>query len=100
MEPTTKVSFVYDLYCPLSTGLEQFNLSKNNNSEFNNKGFPGGSAVKNPPAMQEAQIRFLGWEDPLEKQMATHSTVLAWEILWMEELGRLQSMGSQRIGHN
>ena len=96
MEPTTKVSFVYDLYCPLSTGLEQFNLSKNNNSEFNNKGFPGGSAVKNPPAMQEAQIRFLGWEDPLEKQMATHSSILVWEIPWTEEPGGLKSMGSQK----
>ena len=96
MEPTTKVSFVYDLYCPLSTGLEQFSLSKNNNSEFNNKGFPGGSAVKNPPAMQEAQIRFLGWEDPLEKQMATHSSILVWEIPWTEEPGGLKSMGSQK----
>ena len=96
MEPTTKVSFVYDLYCPLSTGLEQFNLSKNNNSEFNNKGFPGGSAVKNPPAMQEAQIRFLGWEDPLEKQMATHSSILVWEIPWTEEPGGLKSTGSQK----
>ena len=48
---------------------------------------------KNPPAMQETQIRSLGWEDPLEKGMATHSTILAWRILWTEEPGRLQSKG-------
>ena len=58
--------------------------------------------VKNLPAMQEMQEKFrsLGWEDPLEKDMATHSSVLAWEILWMEETGGLQSMGSPRIGHD
>ena len=49
--------------------------------------------VKNPPAMQETQIRSLGWKDPLEKGMATHSTILAWRILWIEEPGRLHSMG-------
>ena len=47
------------------------------------------------PVMQETRIRFLGWEDPLEKEMATHSSVLAWRIPWIEEPGRLQSMGSQ-----
>ena len=46
------------------------------------------------------QVRFLGQEDPLEKEMATHSTVLAWEISWTEEPGAPQSMGSQRVGHN
>ena len=51
--------------------------------------------VKNLPAMQETQFRFLGQEDPLEKEMATHSTILAWEIPWTEEPGGLQSMGSQ-----
>ena len=50
--------------------------------------------------MQETQVPSLGWEDPPEKEMATHSIILAWRILWTEELGRLQSMGSQRIGHN
>ena len=50
--------------------------------------------------MQEAQVRFLGWEDPLEKEMATHSSIIAWKIPWMEEPGRLQSMGSQRVGHD
>ena len=52
--------------------------------------------VKTLPAMQETQIQFLGWEDPLEKEMATHSRILAQEILWTEQPGRLQSMGSQR----
>ena len=49
--------------------------------------------------MQETQVRSLGQEDPLEKEMATHSSTLAWKIPWMEEPGRLQSMGSQRLGH-
>ena len=61
--------------------------------------FPGGSVVKNSPAMQEMQIRSLGWEDPLEKEMATHSSLLAWEFPWTEEPGRLQSMGSKRVKH-
>ena len=59
------------------------------------KGFPGGSAVKNPPEMQKTRIRFLGQEDLLEKEMETHSSILAWEILWTEEPGGLQSMGSK-----
>ena len=64
-------------------------------------GFPGRSdQVKNLPAMQETQIQSLGWEDPLEKGMATHSSILAWEIPWSEEPGGLQSMGSQKVGHN
>ena len=82
--------------CPLSTGLKQFNLSKNNNTELNSKGFPGGSAVKNLPAMQETQVQFLGWEDPLEKELATHSSILVWKITWTEEPGGLKSMGSQK----
>ena len=53
--------------------------------------------VKNPPAMQETQVRSLGEEDSLEKEMATHSTVLAWRISWTEELGGLQSTGLQRV---
>ena len=56
--------------------------------------------VKNPPAMQETWVQFLGWEDPLEKGMATHSNILAWRILWTEEPGGLQSMGSQRLGQD
>ena len=56
--------------------------------------------VKHLPTMQETQVRSLGWEDTLDKEMATHSSSLAWKFPWMEEPGRLQSMGSQRVGHN
>ena len=56
--------------------------------------------VKNPPAMQETQVQSLGWENPLEKGMAIHSSILAWRIPWTEESGRLQSMGSQRVRHD
>ena len=56
--------------------------------------------VKRLLAMLETQVRPLGWEDPLEKEMATHSSILAWKIPWTEEPGRLQSMGSQRVGHD
>ena len=56
--------------------------------------------VKRLPAMLKTQVRSLGQEDPLEKEMATHSSILAWKISWTEEPGRLQSMGSQRVGHN
>ena len=56
--------------------------------------------VKNLPIVRESQVRSLGWEDPLEKEMATHSHILAWKIPWVEEFGRLQSMGSQRVGHD
>ena len=55
---------------------------------------PPEKLLKNLPAMQEAQVSFLGQEDPLEKGMATHSSIPAWRILWTEEPGRLQSMGS------
>ena len=56
--------------------------------------------LKRLPAMRETQVRFLGGEDSLEKEMATQSSTLAWEIPWMEEPLRLQSMGSQRVGHD
>ena len=56
--------------------------------------------VKRLPAMQETGVWSLGWEDPLEKEMATHSSILAWKIPWTEEPGRLQSMGLQRVGHD
>ena len=61
---------------------------------------PGGSVIKNSPVIQETWVRSLGQEDPLEKETATHSSILAWEISWTEEPGRLQSMGLQRIRHN
>ena len=64
------------------------------------QGSPGDSVVKNPPAMQETRGLSLGWEDPLEKEMATHSSILAWEIPWTQEPGRLQFMGSQRVRHD
>ena len=59
-----------------------------------NLDFPGGSVIKNLPAQQEMGVQSLGQEEPLEKEMAAHSSILAWEIPWIEEPGRLQSMGS------
>ena len=56
--------------------------------------------VKRLPTMWETWVQFLGWEDPLEKEMATHSSILAWKTPWTEGPGRLQSMGSQRVGHD
>ena len=58
---------------------------------------PGGSAAKNLPAVRETGVRPLGWEDPLEKEMAAHFSILAWEIPWTEEPGGLHSIGSQRV---
>ena len=66
------------------------------------RGFPSGSVVKNLPAMQETQetwVLSLGWEDCLEEEMATHSSILAWKIPWREEPGGLWSKGSQRVRH-
>ena len=64
-------------------------------------GFPGGSVVKNLPAKQEeTQVQFPGWEYPLEKETAPHSSTLAWKIPWTEEPGGLQSMRLQRIGYD
>ena len=72
-----------------------------------NGDFSGGTVdtlvaqmVKNLPAMRESRVRSLGREDPLEKEMATHSSIVAWKIPWTEEPGRLQSIGSQRVGHD
>ena len=65
--------------------------------------FPSGSAVKNLPAMQEIQempFQSLGQEDPLEEGMVSHSNILAWRIPWTEEPGGLESLGSQRVGHD
>ena len=56
--------------------------------------------VKNLPAIQETWVQSLGWEDPLEKGIATHSSILVWRIPWTEELGGLQSIGSQRVRHD
>ena len=63
-------------------------------------GFPGGSEGKASAVMRETQVQSLGREDPLEKEMATHSSILVWRIPWMEVPGGLQSTGSQRVGHD
>ena len=56
--------------------------------------------LKNLPAMQDTQVRSLGWEDTLEKRMATYSSILAWRVPWTEDPGGLQSIGFQRVGHD
>ena len=66
----------------------------------NNQASLVAQIVKNLPTMWETRVQSLGWEDPLEKEMATHSSILAWRIPWTEESGGLPSVGSQRIGHN
>ena len=63
-------------------------------------GFPDGSVVKNLTAMQKTPVRSLGWEDPLEEGMATHSSTLTWRIPWTKKPGRLQSRGSHRVRHD
>ena len=62
--------------------------------------FPGAQLVKNLPIMLETWVQSLDWEDPLQKEMATHSSILAWRIPWTQEPGGLQSMGSQRVEHD
>ena len=81
------------------------NNSYNNIQTFCNGKDTGASLVaqmikKNLPAMRETQVQSLGWEDPMEKGMATHSSILAWRILWTEEPSGLQSMVLQRMGHD
>ena len=63
-------------------------------------GFPSGPVVKNPSATQETRVRSLGWEESLEEEMATHSSILAWRIPWTEAPGGLRSMESQRVRHD
>ena len=63
-------------------------------------GFPGGSLAKNRPAKQETWVRSLGQEDPLEKETATHSSIVAWEVPWADRPDRLFSMGLQRVGRD
>ena len=63
-------------------------------------GFPGGSMVKNPPAKQETWVRSLGREDPLEKEIATHSNILAWIIPWTEKTGGYSLRGCKRVQHD
>ena len=64
------------------------------------EGFLGGSVVKDPPARQEMPVQVLDQEDPLEEEIATHSSILAWKIPWTKEPGGLQSVGSQRVRHD
>ena len=69
-------------------------------ASFSSWAFLVAQRVKCLPTMRETWVRSLGWEDPLEKEMAAHSSTLAWKIPWTEEPGRLQPMGSQRVGHD
>ena len=62
------------------------------------QGFPGGQRLKSLTPMRETWVQFLGWEEPLETEMATHSSTLAWKIPWTEKHSRLQSLGPQRVG--
>ena len=82
--------------CKESDTTERLNIT----NIINALDFPGGSVIKNPTAKWETQVQSLGGEDSLEKQMATHSSILAWETPWTEKPGGLQSMGSQRAGHD
>ena len=72
----------------------------NSRASEQNKASLVAQRIKRLPAMQETRVRSLGGEDPLEKEMATHSCILAWRIPWTEETGRLQSTGPQRVGHD
>ena len=94
--PTYRYTFVG----PLEENTVYFVLEASSSWALPLRTSPVVQLVKNLSAMQETQVRFLGREDPLEKEMATNSSTLAWRIPWTEEPGRLQSVGSQRIGHN
>ena len=83
------------LACCSPWGLKDSDMTEPLNSSF-----PGGSAVKNLPIMQETQVQSLGLEDPLGKEMATHSSIFAWENPWTEEPGGLESQGLQRFRQN
>ena len=99
LQPIKKANVSTAMYLNKSSIIPQKQISINHQQIFRflmvYEDFPGSSAVKNPPAVQETWVRSLGREDPLEKEMATHSSILAWKIPWTEEPGSLQSMGSQ-----
>ena len=86
----------------LGTTKTQHSQIKNKSNEYFLKIWVSVVAqlVKNPPAMQETWVRSLGWEDPLEKGTATHSSILAWRISWTEEPGGIRSIGSKRVQHS
>ena len=99
--PYTKIPFIYLIQCYSNYCLYMYNLSNKWIYHayvfvYDNVGLPSGSEVKYLPTMQETWVRSLGWEDPLEKGMANHASILAWEIPWTEEPGGLQSMGLQK----
>ena len=100
--PLAEMSTAINNMYPPQRGRKKKVMAKISKSQFLLKlgSFPGGSMVKNLPDKQETWVRSLGWEDPLEEEMATHSSILAWEIPWKEEPGGLQSTGSQRVRHN
>ena len=88
----------------LWTSKKKNQLNPSGSEIIRSKHWIGASLVaqklKRLPAMQETRVRSMSWEDPMEKEIATHSSILAWRIPRREEPGRLQSMGSQRVGHN
>ena len=87
-------TYLYSIFCKFKFW-DRFDLT-----DFNKKLPMVAQMVKRLPAMQDTRVRSLGQEDPLEKEMATHSSILASEIPWTEEAGRLQSMGSQKVGYD
>ena len=93
MAPDSETA-LQEITSELHVGMGKLPSSNEENS------LPGGSVVKNLPAKQEMQVQSLGWEDALEKEMATYSSILAWRIPWTEECGGLESMGSQRVRHD
>ena len=103
-----KSKFAFSMFQPLNQSLEIWsNVSRAAQWILEPSilagSFPGGSVVKNPPAMHETKemrVWSLSQKDPLKEAMATHSSILAWEIAWTEEPGGLQSMGLQRVGHD
>ena len=81
-------------------GLQSIGFQRVEQGLATKQGFPVPQRLKRLPPMQETRVRSLGREDPLEKEMAIHSSILAWRIPWTEKPSRLQSTGSQRVGHN
>ena len=89
--------WLIQIYFPVSSVHERLTFSY---GPFSSRASLVARMVKNPPAMLETWVQSLGWEDPREEGMATHSSILAWRILWTKEPGGLQSMGSQRVEHD